>query len=173
MDLIIQITGIIGALFAFIAYQFNDHKKIMLFKTFSELTFAVQFGLLGAYTGLAMDLIGSVRNITFAILVSKNKNTVPFIILFAAIGIIVGAFTWISPISLLAIAGKTITTIAYGIKKPQAVRFFAFPGSICWMIYDIIYFSVGGIITETFAMASMIVATVRYYVLLRRKAKEQ
>ena len=64
----VQFIGFIGAAFGFIAYQNNNHKKIMLFKTASELTFALQFVLLRAYTGVAMNLIGCARNLVFACL---------------------------------------------------------------------------------------------------------
>ena len=46
----------------------------MIFKTASGLVFAVQFIFLGAYTGVVMNVIGSIRNIVFARLVSKNKS---------------------------------------------------------------------------------------------------
>lgn len=164
MDILIQTIGIIGAIFAFLAYQFNKHKTIMLFKTLSEVSFAIQFTLLGAYTGLAMNIIGCTRNFTFAYLVSRKKNTAPFIVLFAVIALIIGIITWESAISLFAISGKIITTIAFGMKKPQTVRFFALPASLCWIIYDILYFSIGGIITELFTVISIAIGTWRYYV---------
>lgn len=72
----VQFIGFIGAAFGFIAYQNNNHKKIMLFKTASELTFALQFVLLRAYTGVAMNLIGCARNLVFADRV-KKENPLP------------------------------------------------------------------------------------------------
>lgn len=45
----------------------------MIFKTASGLAFAVQFIFLGAYTGVVMNVIGSIRNIVFARLVSKKQ----------------------------------------------------------------------------------------------------
>lgn len=161
--ILIQSIGIIGAIFGFIAYQCNQHSKIMIFKTLSECIFAVQFALLGAYTGVAMNFLGSTRNLVFSKVVKKNKSTVPYIILFSILAVGAVILTWGGPISLLAMAGKLCTTVAFGFKNPQTVRFVSFPGSILWIIYDLINFSLAGVVTEVFAMASIIFASIRYF----------
>ncbi|MBP5467083.1 MAG: YgjV family protein [Clostridia bacterium] len=161
--ILIQSIGIVGAVFGFIAYQCNKHNKIMVFKTVSECIFAVQFALLGAYTGVAMNILGSTRNLVFSQVVKKNKSTLPYIILFAVLSVGAVILTWGGPISLLAMAGKLCTTVAFGFCKPQTVRFISFPGSILWIIYDLINFSLAGVITEVFAMISIIFASARYF----------
>ena len=66
-DIIIQSIGGIGLLCAVIAFQCKKHKNVMLFRTLNEMFFAIQYLCLASYTGVAMNLIGSVRNIIFAI----------------------------------------------------------------------------------------------------------
>ena len=156
MQIAIQIIGFIGALLAIISFQSNRHGVIMALKTASETVFAVQLMLLGAYTGVAMNIIGSVRNLIFAALVKKGKSTTPWIIVFSVLTVVFGVLTWAGPISLLAIAGKLITTVAYG------VRLLTIPSCLCWGVYNALNFSLAGICTEAFSLASIIAGEVRY-----------
>lgn len=172
-EIFIQLIGILGAIFGFIAYQKNEHKKIMLYKTSSELTFALQFILLGAYTGVAMNVIGCVRNLVFARQVKKNKSTAAGIILFSLLMAAAGALTWTGPVCLLAIAGKIFTTLAYGMKNPQKVRLLTLPSSGCWLIYDVVCRSLGGIVTEVFTVVSIVIAEVRFRKKKGEKAAKQ
>ena len=170
MDFLIQGIGLLGAVFAFIAFQCKKHFAIMIIKTCSALCFVVQFALMKAYTGLAMNILGVVILITNAILVAKNVKTLPFVIIFSALCIGLGIYSWVSIASLLAIVGELIVTIACGIKNPQRVKYVHFFGSLCWLIYDSIYFSLGGIITEVFSIISIIIATA---LLFHNKKKNQ
>ena len=158
----VQFIGFIGAAFGFIAYQNNNHKKIMLFKTASELTFALQFVLLRAYTGVAMNLIGCARNLVFADRVKKGKSTAAGIAVFSLMMAAAGALTWVGPVSLLAILGKIASTLAYGMKRPKLVRLLTLPSSALWIVYDAICLSAAGVLTEIFTVASITIAEIRF-----------
>lgn len=165
----VQFIGFIGAAFGFIAYQNNNHKKIMLFKTASELTFALQFVLLRAYTGVAMNLIGCARNLVFADRVKKGKSTAAGIAVFSLMMAAAGALTWVGPVSLLAILGKIASTLAYGMKRPKLVRLLTLPSSALWIVYDAICLSAAGVLTEIFTVASITIAEIRF----RKKKAEK
>ena len=163
MDFWIQAIGILGAVFAFVAYQQKSHKGIMVLKTCSALCFVTQFILMKAYTGLVMNVLGIIIYLESAYLIAKEKNVIPFTVVFSLACILTGAFTWVGIVSLLAILGETVVTIACACKDPKYVRYISLIGSVCWLLYDSIYFSLGGIITEVFAIISIIVATIRFY----------
>ena len=164
MDYVIQGIGLLGAVFAFIAFQCKKHFAIMIVKMCSALCFVVQFALMKAYTGLAMNIFGVAVLVTDAILVAKNIKTLPFVIISSMLCVALGVFFWVSTASLLAIAGELIVTVACGIKNPQYLRYVYFFGSLCWLIYDSIYFTLGGIITEVFSIISIIIATISFIV---------
>lgn len=171
MPILIQAIGILGAVFAFIAYQQKTHKWIMVFKTCSALCFVAQFILMKAYTGLAMNVLGIMIYLGSAYLIVKGKNVKPFVILFSVACIVLGAYTWVGAASLLAIVGETVVTIACGCKDPKYVRYVSLIGSSCWLAYDCIYFSLGGIITEVFTIISIVIAIVRFY--MSQKGKKE
>ena len=76
-NVIIQGIGFLGLFCAVVAFQCKRHKKIMVFRTLNEVFFDVQYGVIGAYTGLAMNVLGGARNVVWAEMVKRDKNTVP------------------------------------------------------------------------------------------------
>ena len=157
----VQIIGYIGLIFSVIAFQCKKHRNVMIFKTANELIFCIQYILLGAYTGAAMNLVGSARNLIFARTVAKGRSTKGWQALFAVFFTVFGLFTWQGPISIMIIAAKVITTIAYGIENTTLVRLLTLPTSICWLIYNGWSGSVGGVLCEAFTIASILVAMLR------------
>ncbi len=94
MDIIIQLIGGLGIIASIISFQCKKHNSILFFRTLNEFIFAIQYFLLGAYTGVAMNLIGCVRNIIFTKQVAKNKKTIVSTIVFGALFFVLGVFTW-------------------------------------------------------------------------------
>lgn len=162
LNFFIQATGIAGIVMAILAFQSNKHGRIMVYKTACETFFGIQFLLLGAFTGVAMNFIGSVRNLAFAHLVKKNKSTLPYIVLFSVILVAATALTWHGPISLLAMIGKISSTLAFGMKSTAKVRIFNLPSCFLWAIYDFMTGSLAGVCTEALSVASIAVAQFRF-----------
>ena len=65
MDVIIQLIGGLGIIASIISFQCKKHNSILIFRTLNEGIFALQYFLLGAYTGMAMNLVRCIRNIIF------------------------------------------------------------------------------------------------------------
>lgn len=160
-DIIVQIIGFIGLIFSVIAFQCKKHKNVMINKTINEMIFALQYFMLGAYTGVAMNLIGSARNILFAKLIEKGKSTTVAQIIFGVFFVIFGIFTWQGPISIMVISAKIVTSIAYGIKNTSVLRWLTLPTSVCWLIYNTVSMSFAGILCESFTIISIVSAIIR------------
>lgn len=160
-DIIIQSIGGIGLLCAVIAFQCKQHKNVMLFRTLNEIFFGIQYFCLASYTGVAMNLIGSVRNIIFAIRVKKEKSTLIWQILFSFMFIVIGLLTTKGIVSVMVILAKVVTTIAYSLKNTKYIRLLTLPTSICWLVYNIVCNSFAGILCEAFTICSIITAIIR------------
>ena len=160
-DIIIQSIGGAGLLCAVIAFQCKKHKNVMLFRTLNEIFFAIQYLCLASYTGVAMNLIGSVRNIIFAINVKKEKSTLIWQILFSFMFIVIGLLTTKGIVSVMVILAKVVTTIAYSLKNTKYIRLLTLPTSTCWLVYNIVCNSFAGILCEAFTICSIITAIIR------------
>ena len=161
MDIVVQLIGGLGVLASIISFQCKKHNSILLFRTINEFIFAVQYFLLGAYTGMIVNLFGCVRNIIFTRQLSKNKKTTFHIILFSIIFVIFGLAVWQGPKSLLIIVAKVLSTLAYGSKNTTIVRSTIFVTSVSWLIYNYFIFSIAGILCESFTLLSLIIGIIR------------
>ena len=183
VEIIIQLIGFLAIAFNLIAVQFNSHGKIIAFKTFGSSLFCLQYLLLGAYTGMVMDLIGSIRNIVFARTVQKGQSTKNQIILFSILTFVLGVtsiiLTWdvskikwtdnvkiatilMIAVSVISIIAKLLTTVAYGIKNPHLIRLVNLPSCSLWIVYNLVVFSLAGIVNEIMSISSIIVAEYRF-----------
>lgn len=190
-EVLIQVIGFTAIAFNLIAVQFNTHGKIIAFKTIGSSLFCLQYLLLGAYTGMVMDLIGSIRNIVFAQTVKKGKPTKNYIIFFSILTLILGVLsiilTWdVSSIkwtdsvrlatvimvivSIISIIAKLLTTVAYGIKNPHLIRIINLFSCSLWVVYNFIVFSLAGVINEIMSITSIIIAEIRFK---KPKAKKE
>ncbi len=189
-----QVLGVIAIASNIYAMQFNKHGFIMLFKLIGSFLFCVQYLLLGAYVGMIMDLVGTIRNIIFAYLVKKEKSTKPYIVFFSILTVLLGLFTIVTTwsatvvtvsrwsnnlkvatllavlISILSVGAKLISTIAYGIKSAHTIRMLNLPSCSCWIVYNLVCFSFTGVINELLTISSIIIAEIRFK---EKKPKEK
>lgn len=166
MDIIIQIIiqalGGLGVIASIIAFQTKKHNQILWFKTLNEFLFAIQYVLLGAYTGMAMNLVGCVRNIIFTKQVEKNKKTTLSAIILCVMFTVFGIATWQGFKSLLIVLAKVLSTVAYSNKNTTFVRAVILFTSICWLIYNAYVFSIAGVLCEAFTIISVMVGMIRF-----------
>lgn len=160
-EIIIQLLGALGILASVISFQCKKHKSILFFRTANESLFAIQYFLLGAYTGMAMNLVGCLRNQIFSKQVEGNRNTVKSVTFFGTLFLIFGLVTWQGPKSLLIICAKVLSTIAYGNKNTTFVRTAVLITSTSWLIYNYCVSSVAGVVCEALTLISIIAGIVR------------
>ena len=173
MEILIQALGLGGILAAVVAFQCKKHKTILFWRTTNEFLFAAQFLFLGAYTGMAMNLIGCVRNLIFTHNVERKKSNLPFIIFFCLLFISSGIYTWQGYTSILIILAKLITTLAYGNKNTTIVRCCVLVTSSSWLIYDSFAGSHAGVLCEIFTLVSLVIGIIRLDILPRIQAKKK
>lgn len=158
----IDLLGIIGILCAVLTFQSNRHKHALLIRTANELSFGVQYFLLGAYTGMAMDLIGCARNLVFTYQGQRGKSMRLSRVLFALVFSVMGVIFWEGPVSILVIAAKVISTFAYGTTNMRLMRFLILLTSASWLFYNIFAGSHAGIVCEAMTIGSILVGMLRY-----------
>lgn len=161
MEFMIQSLGVFGIIASIISFQCKKHNRILLFRTLNELLFGVQYILLGAYTGAAMNFVGCVRNTIFSKKVEHKKDTTIPIIIFSILFTVFGIATWQGPKSILIIVAKVLSTLAYGNKNTTIVRCIVLTTSSSWLLYNIFVNSIAGVACEVFTLCSLISGIIR------------
>ena len=135
-----------------------------------SLFFGIQYLLLGAYSGAAVDFLGCIRNGIFLNCDRRGKSLRFWRILFCVIFVGVSLLTWAGPKSLLSAVAKVASTIAYGSSNPRLIRLITLCSSSCWLIYNSLVFSLAGILCEVVTLSSVIIAIVRFDLMGRTQA---
>jgi hypothetical protein len=65
-------------------------------------------------------------------------------------------------VEILPVVGMVITTVSFCLGRAKAVRVLGIFNSPLWLTYNIFNFSLGGIITESVALISIVIGIVRY-----------
>lgn len=172
MDIIIQIIGGFGILASIISFQCKKHNRILFFRTLNEFIFSIQYLLLGAYTGMIMNIIGCIRNIIFSKRVSQNKSTVLGSVIFSIGFFLFGLLTYQGKKSILIIIAKILSTLAYGNKNTTVVRSLILVTSTSWLIYNYCVGSIAGILCEAFTLLSLIAGIIRLDIVPRFSKKQ-
>ncbi len=160
-EIFTQAVGVVGIICSVIAFQCKKHKWILFFHSLHEFIFALQYVLLGAYTGAAINLLNCGRNFLFAHQVEKEKDTRPLIIIFCALAIILGIFTFQGWISILVILAKVLSTVAYGNKSTTFIRIAMLVACSALLAYNLLVSSYAGVLCEGFSLVSVVVGIVR------------
>lgn len=162
MGIVIQLIGFVALFLSVIAFRFRKHRSILLCRTASELVFALQYILLGAWTAAAMDFISVIRNSLYTSFVKRNRSTTPVIIGFGIFVVIVGIVSFDGAISLLPIASKLLTTVSYGLKNEKWLRIITLPSCILWIIYNIFVGSIAGVVADSMTLVSLLISMYQY-----------
>ena len=173
MEILIELLGGFGILFAVLAFQCKKHNRVIAFRNLNMLFFAGQYVLLGAYTGMAMNIIGMIRNVIFSEQVKRGKSTRISISAFCAIFLVAGIITWEGPKSILLILAKLISTAAYGNKNLLVVRLLVLFTSSSWLVYNLFVGSYAGMLCEVLTLLSILIALWRYHVPHGQKNKAE
>ena len=168
-----QVLGLAGIIASVMSFQCKKYQKLIFLRTANEFFFAIQYIMLGAYTGAAMNIVGSVRNYIFMKLEREEKNSNLAKYSFSAAFLIFSLFTWSGFKSILIAFAKVLSTFAYGNTNVFFVRCMIFLTSTSWLIYNFMVKSYAGCFCELLTLVSIIVGIIRIDIpnLLRKKAE--
>ena len=157
-----QIMGWLAALITFLSYQCKEHKKLIIVQTLSTLSICISYLLLGAWSGMLLNVVCIIRNF---IIYRKDLKIFsysfwPYVL--AALMGVMGAVSWQGPMSLLVIVALAVNTLFLYFPNVQNLRKSIVITSTMVLIYNA-YFSVwGGVFNEAIAISSSIIGIYRY-----------
>jgi hypothetical protein len=159
--MIAQLIGFVAVCCTFTLYQFNNRRQMLVISLCGAMLYALSFGLLGARTGLTMNLLSAVRVLVFSRYDSTQRPVwvmYTFIILFIGGGLI----SWQGWYSILPIIGMVSSTVAFWQLKPVHIRRLSLISPPCWFIYNLIVGSYAGMAAEVVNISSNLSAMWRF-----------
>jgi hypothetical protein len=133
--------------------------------------FAVNMFMLDALMGGLLNVIGIARAVVY---INKDRLKIPvklvngifmavylalYALVFAAFGKEPTPFNLL--VEILPLIGMGAMTVGLSMKDSRAIRICGLINSPCWLIYNSLVFSLGGILCEVFGIVSVITAYIR------------
>ncbi len=157
-----QVLGIIAPVLGILSYQMKTPKKIVLLQLINSVVFCAHYLMIGAITGMTLNLVGVCRNLVFYGRNSRGSKGKLAPIIFTVITAIVGILTWNGWYSIFIFLGMVIHAFCMSFSNAQNIRKSILITSPLVIIYDIFTLSIGGIIYESIAIASCVIGILRY-----------
>lgn len=157
-----QIMGFVAVALGFVSFQMRTQKQLLVVQTATTIAFCIHYYLIGAMSGLMLNLLGIARNLAYyhkeQPLFSGRKCP----IFFAVVMGIVGLLSWQGYYSVFILFGLVINTLCLSFTDPQKIRKSILVTSPMVLIYDVFVMSFGGVIYESVVIISSIIGIIHY-----------
>ena len=156
-----QILGGIAVVLGFISFQQKTQRGIIIYQIATALVFAGNYFLLGAPTGVVLNLLGLVNCVVCYFRDKKNINGMLWPAMFSVIIIIASILTWENIYSIFITIGLVILNLSFAFKNPQSTRKVSLVKSPLCIIYNAAVMSVGGVVFECAVLISSIIGLIK------------
>jgi len=162
LEILGHIVGVIAVICFFVSYQIHDKKRLLILQTFATGLICLQYILIGAYSGFALNIICICRNLCFCNRDKKIFSGLFFPIFFAVLMAVVSAFSWDGWYSLFIVSGLMLNTVCLGILNAQNIRKSILISCPLIILYNLFAGSYSGIVNESISIVSAVIGIVRY-----------
>ncbi|MBQ2854616.1 MAG: YgjV family protein [Oscillospiraceae bacterium] len=158
------LTGLAAVFFCLLCYQFRERRAIIACNVVSRVLYVLQYLLLFAFEGAAMDLsaipssmLASRKNHPF---VFRHRKLLWFggnlLILFLGIAV------WQNVFSVLPIIGVLLETNALWLTREKHIRLMSLASVPFWLSYNLICGAYGSVIGNVLMIVSILTALYRH-----------
>lgn len=171
MNVAAQCIGIFAMTANISSYQFESKRHVLLMQLIGSVLFAVNMFLLGAVMGGILNVIAIFRAFVYMLAERHQKSTTVlnrvFLVLYGISYILVFTVFSKAPTAtnfateLLPLIGMAAMTVGFSKTGSRVIRICGLINSPCWLVYNCINFSIGGILCEVISLISIITAVLR------------
>jgi len=163
-NIIAQAIGFLALALFILSYQLKSNRALFLCQAAGSALFCLQFFLLGAAGGCLSLAVNILRGMLL-----MKYNDWPWVrrkgLAFAFCGVygVILLLTWAGPVSLLAFTASAVSTLGYWQNNARVIRLSnLLCASPCWLVYDVLVRSWGGVLSEALTIASILVSGFRF-----------
>ena len=164
MKTLALITGLAAVFFFLLSFQFPKRRAIITCNVVSRVLYVLQYLLLFAFEGAAMDISAIPSS-----MLAARKHT-PYVetnrgwILAAVNAVIlaVGIWVWQDWLSWVPVVGVLLETNALWMSKEKHIRWISLAAAPFWMFYNVRCGAYGAAMGNVFTVVSIATALFRY-----------
>ena len=160
---LIQLIGIAAMTCVLWSFQQNKRSGILILLIVGQLLFIFHYGLLSAWSAVAVNLVGIMRGIIFYLkprykLLQFDQWLYLFIVLFALAGIL----TWKGPRSLLVVIAMCVEAVGLWRNQPKQIRWYLLATRPFFFTYSLLVGSYAGMLADIAFSLSIVVGMWRF-----------
>ena len=160
-----NLVGAVALILSIIGLQQNTDRRFLFFQIIINLLYTLQYFLLNATAGLSICLINTIRCIIFYFYKKKKKSSIFIFLLFIAIYLFLGIYTFNKPVDIILMVGTAIYTYSLWQSKMKITRLGSLASIISYVIYNIAVRAYSALILDFIDFISISVAIIRYDIL--------
>jgi len=163
-----QIFGLLASAAYIASVQFKKKSHILLLMLSNSLLGIVSFALLEAWAGTIIYVVGTFVATTIYLLEKHDKKVSwPIIVAFVVAEIVPWTIGYQDWYDILPLAGTLLWIVSMLQRDENRLRWFIIISSVLWVIYEVITNAYVMVLTDGFAVASAVIAIIRF-----RKGKD-
>ncbi|MBQ9070362.1 MAG: YgjV family protein [Clostridia bacterium] len=156
-----QILGIVAIILGFITYQIKSQSRLLFVQSTVAFIFSIHYLLLGAYSGMAMNIVAVIRNFAYNRRVKKGIDSKVIPVFFVVLQAVMCAITWEAWYSVFILLGLCGNTYCMSFKSSQNIRKSILVTCPLVFTYNVFAGSIGGSIFESVAFTSGLIGLIR------------
>ncbi len=171
-ELIAQIIGIVAMTMNILSFMQKSQKRIIVMQLFGGALFAINYLLLGSFTGCLLNVAAVFRAVVYSNKEKFHAEHKGWLCGFSAIFLLTYILTFTlfgkdpTPanfaIEVLPVVSMVIATYAFSLKNAAQVRKLGLVYCPMWLVYNCFVFSIGGILCEAFSICSILIGIWRH-----------
>ena len=154
--------GFISVALFFYSYQRTQKSKIMIIQTVATALGCIQYLLIGATSGFALNVVCIIRNFAFYYREKNNKADLVTPVFFSVAMAVVSCFSWEGIHSLLITLGLVVNTFCMGVFDAKKFRKTILISSTLILAYNFFALSYSGMLSESISLISVVIGIIRY-----------
>jgi len=166
-DLLPQIIGLLAVTAFLLSYQQKKRIHIIILNATSRVLYILQYLLLGAFSGAALDVLGTISSVLAGRMntdrIRKHKKiiflSVNFLIVLVGGLIALQNKSWLD---ILPIIGVLFHTSAFWINDEKIIRRVSLLGSPFWFVYNLLSNAYGSAVGDILSICSIVIAMIRH-----------
>ena len=158
------ILGLAAVFFFLLSYQFPKRRAIITCNVISRVLYILQYLLLLAFEGAAMDISA----IPSSVLAARKhtpfvrKHRVGILLAVNAFVIVIGLLVWQDRLSWVPVAGVLLETNALWMTREKYIRLYSLAALPFWLFYNLRCGAWGAALGNVLVIGSILMAMRRY-----------
>ena len=157
-----HVLGFVSVGLFFYSYQRTKKDKLLIIQTVATALSCIQYLLIGALSGFALNIVCIIRNFVYYYRDKKQLKDWVSPIILSVFMAVVSVFSWEGLHSSLITLGLVVNTMCMGMFGSKNFRKTILISSSLILVYNIFAYSYSGVLSESISLISVVIGIIRY-----------